>query len=134
MHAYRGESACTNSLLVDKSLLEARLLAGLQAKVLHPAVITYTVRRFEEELARIAKREEDSSVVRRKAAIEKQIANLTEAIAGGQVLRSLTEKIAVLERELAEVDAKLSLARPLSVRPRCQILGDLSRIGSRVSW
>lgn len=116
MHAYRGNSACTNALLVDKSLLETRLLAGLQAKVLHPAVIEYTLRRFGEELERIAKREEDSGLVRRKVAIEKQIANCTEAIAGGQVLRSLTEKIASLERELAEVNAKLSAAKPLSVR------------------
>src|SRR5262249_25320216 len=53
---------------------------------------------------------------RRKAALEKQIANCTEAIAGGQVLRSLTDKIAVLERELADVEQKIAASQPMAVR------------------
>jgi site-specific DNA recombinase len=36
MHAYRGDRVCTNSLLIVRGALEKQLLAGLQAKVLHP--------------------------------------------------------------------------------------------------
>ena len=68
MHAYRGGSQCGNALLMKKSVLEQRLLMGLQERVLHPDVVRYTLRRFEEELGRIAKREEDSGLARRKAA------------------------------------------------------------------
>jgi site-specific DNA recombinase len=39
MHAYRGDKVCRNHLLIARGSLEAQLLAGLQAKVLHPDVI-----------------------------------------------------------------------------------------------
>jgi hypothetical protein len=53
MHAYRGDRVCTNNLLVSRMALEEQLLAGLQAKVLHPDVVEYAFRRFEEQLARL---------------------------------------------------------------------------------
>ena len=75
MHAYRGDRVCRNNLLITRSLLEGQLLAGLQAKVLHPDVVDYTLSRFEEQLARIVNRQgvETASLRRRVEQIEQQI-------------------------------------------------------------
>jgi site-specific DNA recombinase len=43
MHAHRGNTVCTNSLLVPQPVLETRLLAGLAATVFNPTVVTYTL-------------------------------------------------------------------------------------------
>jgi hypothetical protein len=113
--AFTGNAQCKNPLLIKKSVLEKRLLAGLQGKVLHPDVVRYTLKRFEDELTKLVNQKADSGLERRKASIQKQIDNCTEAIAGGQVLRSLTDKIAALERELACVEAKIAAGLPASV-------------------
>ena len=44
----RGDSVCKNALLIRRLDLERQLLAGLQARVLHPAVVENTLNRFEE--------------------------------------------------------------------------------------
>ncbi len=46
----RGRGACPNTLLIPRRAIEEQLLAGLQAKVLHPDVMAYTLDRFESEL------------------------------------------------------------------------------------
>jgi site-specific DNA recombinase len=60
MHAYRGNAQCKNPLLIKKSVLEKRLLAGLQGKVLHPDVVRYTLKRFEDELTKLVHQKADS--------------------------------------------------------------------------
>ena len=78
-------------------------------------MVWYTLNRFEEELTNLVNQKADSGLERRKASIQKQIDNCTEAIAGGQVLRSLTDKIAALERELAGVEARITARLPDSI-------------------
>jgi site-specific DNA recombinase len=118
MHAYRGNTVCRNNLLIGRRTLEEQLLAGLQAKVLHPDVIEYTLWRFEEELARAVIHQSDGSGVlqRRQAVIQKQIRNCTEAIASGQRAPSIMAKIADLEQESEELNGKLANSRPETVR------------------
>ena len=118
MHAYRGEKICTNSLLVARGALERQLLAGLQERVLHPDVIEYTLDAFEEQLLLASNRKGDQSALmrRRVEAIQKQIRNCTDAIAEGTRYRSLMEKLAELERELADAQAKIAYSEPRSVR------------------
>jgi site-specific DNA recombinase len=120
MHAYRGDTVCRNNLLIGRRLLEEQLLAGLQAKVLHSDVVEYTLRRFEEALTRSAnhRTDETGSHLRRKALVEKQIRNCTDAIASGQRSPSIMAKIAELETALAEVNGKLADSRPETVRLR----------------
>ena len=62
------------NLLVPRRSLEEQLLAGLQAKVLHPDVTEYTLRGFEEALAKAAnsRRSDVSDLERCKATIEQQ--------------------------------------------------------------
>ncbi|PYU70444.1 MAG: hypothetical protein DMG49_11425, partial [Acidobacteria bacterium] len=118
MHAYRGPQVCGNNLLVLRRSLEEQLLAGLQAKVLHPDVTEYTLRGFEEALAKAAnsRRSSVSDLERRKATIEQQIANCTEAIADGQPSRFLIAKLGELERELETVAGKIASSTPEAVR------------------
>lgn len=47
MRAQCGNSVCKNALLVRRLELERQLLEGLQTRVLHPAVVDYTLKRFE---------------------------------------------------------------------------------------
>ena len=69
MHAYRGDKVCTNNLLIGRRSLETQLLAGLQEKVLHPAMIAYTFSRFEELLAQAESRQ-SSEVARSHGRVE----------------------------------------------------------------
>ncbi len=114
MHAYRGNSVCTNSLLVPRRILEARLLAGLQAKVLHPEVVSYTLTRFEQELMRAlhARRNGQTVLRHRMAEIERQIQNCTDAIAGGLNSPSVSARIRELEEQRAEIEEKLAASEP----------------------
>ncbi len=114
MHAYRGDRACRNSLLVSRTGLEGQLLAGLQAKVLHPDVIEYTFSRFEEQLARSTNRQssETAAMSRRVAQVERQIRNCTEAIASMGLSNFLRKQLTDLEEQHKELAEKLALIEP----------------------
>lgn len=120
MHAYRGSKVCENNLLIFRRSLEEQLLAGLQAKVFHPDVMKYTLRRFEEELTKIvdSRKTEVSSSVQRKLTIEQQIANCANAIAEGQPSKSLTAKLRELELELEILAHRIDNERPETSRSR----------------
>jgi len=57
-----------------------------------------------------------SDLERRKATIEQQIANCTDAIADGQPSRFLIAKLGELERELETVAGKIASSQPGAVR------------------
>jgi site-specific DNA recombinase len=118
MHAYRGDHVCTNNLLIARMALEEQLLAGLQTKVLHPDVVEYTFRRFEEELARLFSRQggETAAVRRRLELIERQIRNCTEAIASMGLSSALRTQLTDLEAEHRELTEKLAGSEPRAVR------------------
>ena len=66
-HAQRGDSVCTNGLMVRRLELDRQLLAGLQERVLHSDVVEYTVKRFEKELAKaLAAPQQENADLRRK--------------------------------------------------------------------
>ncbi len=118
LHSSRGAKVCANNLLVSRCSLEEQLLAGLQGNVLHPKVTEYTLERFEAAFSKAAKSQRAGACAleQRKAAIERQIANCTDAIADGQPSRFLLAKLGELERELETVAGKLASARPEAVR------------------
>jgi site-specific DNA recombinase len=118
MHAYRGDRVCTNNLLVSRMALEEQLLAGLQAKVLHPDVVEYTLRRFEEELARFLTRQSGQSLAlrRRVEEKEKEIRNCTRAVASMGLSSALRTQLTDLEAEHRELTEKLTGSEPRTVR------------------
>ena len=120
MHYNRGHGACPNTLLIARRTLEEQLLAGLQEKVLHPDVIEYTLEVLQEQLLAAANRKGDESVLMKRLveAFQKQIRNCTDAIAEGERYPSLMEKLAELERELADAKAKVTYSEPTALRLR----------------
>ena len=118
MHAYRGDRVCTNNLLVSRRGLEEQMLAGLQSKVLHPDVVEYTFRRFEEELARSLSRQsgESSAICRRLELLERQIRNCTQAIASMGLSSSLRVQLTDLETRHRELSEKLAGSEPRALR------------------
>ena len=50
LHDQRGESVCTNGLLIRRDKLEERFLLRLQQAVLREEVIDYAVARLRDEL------------------------------------------------------------------------------------
>lgn len=111
MHAQRGDSVCTNGLLVRRLDLERQLLAGLQERVLHPEVIDYTLNRFEEELCKTvaALRQGDTDLRRQAAELERAIANQLRGLSDGYS-SAITAEIAKLEGRLAEVRERLTVS------------------------
>jgi DNA invertase Pin-like site-specific DNA recombinase len=119
LHYNRGRGACSNSLLIMRRLLEDQLLAVLREKVLHPDVITYTMKRFEEELLRAVGERDGASVGLRKleADLERKTANLARSLADGY-FASVRAELAQLETQLAGVREKLLGSRQEVVRMR----------------
>ena len=111
---------CPNTLLIARRALEEQLLAGLQAKVLHPDVMAYTLDVFEEQLLLAANRRGEESAVmqRRVETIQKQIRNCTDAIAEGKRSPSLMERLSELEQELADTKAKILYSESREVKLR----------------
>ncbi len=85
LHYNRGRGACGNKLLIPRRALESQLLAGLQAKVLHPDVVSYALKSFEAQLAQAFDRLSDETTThrRRESEIGRKIENLTRALADG---------------------------------------------------
>jgi site-specific DNA recombinase len=119
LHYNRGRGACENNLLIGRRVLEAQLLAGLQARVLHPDVIEYTLERFAAELARAINRrgEETETHRRQEAAIEKKISNLTRALADGYS-PAITADLAQLEEQLSGARQRSVASQPENVKLR----------------
>ncbi len=120
LHYNRGRGACSNTLLIARRTLEEQLLAGLQAKVLHPDVIAYTLDRFEAELNRaLDLRHSDTDARRRQeAAIEKKISNLTAALAEGYRSPAILADLARFEAELREIRELSAASRPEAIALR----------------
>jgi hypothetical protein len=116
MHAQRGDSQCRNGLLIRRRELESQLLAGLQARVLHPAVVDYTLRRFEEELTKVlyAHRQDDADLRRQAVELERGISNQLRGLSDGYS-PAITAEIASLEKQLALIRERLNAADPTAL-------------------
>jgi site-specific DNA recombinase len=101
MHAYRGDKVCRNHLLIARGSPEAQLLAGLQAKVLHPDVIAYAFSRFENLLVQAINQQSSETTTprRRLEQIEREIRNCTQAIASMGLSPFLRAQLQELEAE-----------------------------------
>jgi site-specific DNA recombinase len=117
MHAQRGNSVCKNNLLIRRKDLERQLLAGLQERVLRPDVVAYTLKRFEEELAKAltSRRQGDADLRRQTGEIERSIANQLRALRDGYS-PAITADLAKLENQLADVQARLKTSDPQTVK------------------
>jgi site-specific DNA recombinase len=134
VHSQRGDAVCTNSLLIHRDELEARLLQRLQEAVLREEVINYTVARLGEELER-RHANLDNEVARlreRSRQLDAEIARLVEAIAQGQGPASLTVAIAEREKELRAITNRMLEPGPGTLQAKLDELRDfaLSRLSN----
>jgi site-specific DNA recombinase len=132
LNAQRG--VCSNNLRIRRDVLERGLLSRLQAEVLQPEVIKYTLDRFDQALASVLEswRGELAQLEIRKAKLEEELKNLTAAIAGGTYSASIIEAITVRESEIRAIANRMLESRPESVKTRLIDVREfvLSRLGN----
>ncbi len=121
VHTQRG--VCSNSLRIRRDVLEGRLLERLQAEILQPKVVKYTLARFETELLKALDNldGELEQLRRRKAQLEGKISNLTRALAD-RYSPALTAELAEYEREVQQITEQLLGTRRGSVQVRLKDL------------
>jgi site-specific DNA recombinase len=124
LNFHRGDSVCSNRVRVRRDILEAKLLAGLQDKVLREDVVNYTLDRFEEQLEKALGNigGEMEQMRKRKAELESEASRLTAGLASGLYSVTVMAEIARRERELGEISDRLLSSRPDSVRSRIKKL------------
>jgi site-specific DNA recombinase len=128
LHHQRGNSVCTNSLLVRRDELEESLLRGLSQSVLKTEVIDYAVARMEEALTmQFAGLEVELVRLReRKGELYLELKRLTDSIAQGEKSQSIMNAIGEREKELRSITDKLLEPTPGSIRAKLEELREFA--------
>jgi site-specific DNA recombinase len=128
LHHQRGESVCTNSLLVRRDELEENLLKGLSQSVLKTEVVDYAVAKMEEALSKqYAGLEAELARLRqRKVELHLELKRLADSIAQGQQSQTIMSAISERERELHAIMDKLLEPAPGSLRAKLEELREFA--------
>ena len=129
MHHQRGDSVCTNSLLIRRDDLEERLLKRLQESVLREEVVDYAVARLGLELE---KRQEQLTTELRnlkeeKQRIEMELRNLVEAIAAGNGSPAIMAAITERENRMRAITNQLLEPGPGSLQEKLDELRAIAK-------
>ena len=107
-----------NRLTLRLDRLEETVLRGLQENLVTPELTEVFVREYTKEINRL--RAEESAIHtqsrQRLDDINKQVANIVDAIAAGRSGTALLDKLEALESEKAELEANKSHPAPEPVR------------------
>jgi site-specific DNA recombinase len=117
-NAYRGDTVCKNDVRVFRQELEGKLLAGLQDQIMRPEAVEYVLDNFESALLK-ALDELGGALAQmraRKDQLEREVANLTQAVAQGDFSPALRAALVMRESEISDITAKLLESRPDSLR------------------
>ena len=119
--------SCTNSRTILRDELETRILAGLKDRLMSPELAAQAMRAHAEETNRLnrERRANGEAWAVELEKIEKQIAQIVEAIADGMYHPSMKEKMSGLEARKAEL-TKLVAELPADLSP--DILPSVSAI------
>jgi site-specific DNA recombinase len=95
---------CRNESRIRRDDLEALLLARLQENILREEVVDYVMEKFQigllSEMERLTDRM--ARMERRKQALQRELANLAKALAGGHHSPTIMAAIAEREREMSD--------------------------------
>lgn len=81
-NAYRGETVCKNNVRVFQQALEGKLLSGLKDQVMRPGAVEYILDNFESAVLKALDLGGELEQMRkRKAELEREVANLAQAAA-----------------------------------------------------
>ena len=98
------------------------MLNKLQTEVLREDAIEYTLARFEEELTKVVRslsaQMSRLEVKRRK--LEKELRNLTKAVASGLDSATVRTEIVDREREIQSINSQVLAAKPESVKTKIE--------------
>ena len=115
-----NRNTCSNSVRIRKDILEGQLLSKLQNEVLREEVIDYALSRFEEELTKAVRSASGqmSRLEQKKRKLEKELQNLSKAIASGLDSATVRSEIVDREREIQNINSQVLAAKPESVRTK----------------
>jgi hypothetical protein len=110
-----AHGSCHNRRTVRRQILEAHVLDLLERQLMQPALVAEFVAAFNEELARqVAERKSEATNRQRdRAALDRRIANLVDAIGDGRVSPAILAKLAELEAKRDQLVA-LAADSPIS--------------------
>jgi hypothetical protein len=125
--SYVNGAACTNKIRVSRTLAESIILDSVRTDLRDPELIAEVERRFRRA---ITARKPKADVGRRVAALQQEIENLADAIAGGLLKSSpvLARRLAAAEAELSKLQTSRPESAPVltmirySWRPACRNL------------
>ena len=105
---------------VFRQALESKLLNGLQDQIMHPEAIEYVLDNFESAVLKALDDVggELEQMRRRKVELEREVANLTQAVAQGDFSPALRAALVAREREIGDITARLLESRPDSLRAK----------------
>ncbi len=105
-----SKGSCSNSRGIAREDLERRVLAGLKDRMMAPEIVEDAMRAYAEETNRLnrERRSNGDSWKAELMKVEKQIAQIVEAIADGMYHPSMKEKMTGLEARREELTALLA--------------------------
>jgi site-specific DNA recombinase len=118
----RGPAFCQNSATVDRAMVEARALEGLQTRMLAPAAVAAYVRAYHAAWQRIerARAADRRPLERRRAEIGRRIERIVDAICDGTATPEMKARAQAMDAERQEIDRKLAQAPaepPVALHP-----------------
>ena len=116
--ASRNKGTCDNRLTIRLDRLEKAVLRGLQEHLLTPELTETFIREYTREINRLRAEvtTAHAGLQQRLAALDKQIANIVEAITEGRTSGALLDRLETLEREKHKLQIEMSKPTPTSIR------------------
>lgn len=129
----RGDDICSNRVRIRRDVLEQKLLAGLQDRVLREEVVDYVLDRFQSELTKELQSigGEMAGMRKRKAELDGEVRNLAEGLARGIHSPAIVTEIAKREREISEISDRLLSSDPDSIHSRVEKLRQMAMVRIR---
>jgi site-specific DNA recombinase len=111
---------CRNESRIRRDDLEVLLLARLQENILREEVVDYVMEKFQIGLLREMERLTDrmARMERRKQTLQRELANLTNALAGGHHSPTIMTAIGEREREMSDLTEQVVSASEDSIKSR----------------
>jgi site-specific DNA recombinase len=107
----RGQAVCRNALIMPKTIVEAGILTALVGDVLRPAVVTAVIEGVLAELQPDARRGTLDRLQAERAAVEREISRLVEALAmGGMDLAPVSAAVQQRQARQRELEAAITAA------------------------
>ena len=120
MNAFRN--TCSNNVRIRRDILESQLLNKLQTEVLREEVVEYALAKFEEELNKTIRNvsSQMGRLEQKRKKLEKELRNLSGAIASGLDSATVRAEIVDRERQIRDIGSQIVSAKPESVRTKIQ--------------